>query len=400
PSSCGRIADNGASRQVGARKVDQVKKPAFWLILILLVYAFTEIGSYTALILLRAVRGIEYIPISAASISPRHKDILENLLAGKTTYVGFSSTLGWTIKPNGFAPRYRANSAGIRANREFALHPPRSTLRVAAFGDSFTHADDVETKDTWQEVLMRTHERVEVLNFGVGGYGLDQAFLRYRQDGVRFNPDIVLIGFMSENIYRTVSVYRPFYAPVTNLPLAKPWFTIQNDALVLMDNPTPTLSHYRELLTHPESVLPRLGAHDHFFHTWYKQGTMDFLPSLRLFKIARYRILAPRSGIEKSGVYATDSHAFKITAAVFELFFESARRNGSLPIALIFPSDRDIARFRAKGTKRYAPLLDHLQAKGLPYIDLLDGFETQGNRVPVDALAPDHYSPLGNQLVR
>ncbi|MGH2396084.1 MAG: hypothetical protein ACRDFW_03660, partial [bacterium] len=73
-----------------------MKKPAFWLILILLVYAFTEIGSYTALILLRAVRGIEYIPISAASISPRHKDILENLLAGKTTYVGFSSTLGWT----------------------------------------------------------------------------------------------------------------------------------------------------------------------------------------------------------------------------------------------------------------------------------------------------------------
>ena len=61
--------------------------------------------------------------------------------------------------------------------------PPPGSLRIAAFGDSFTHGDEVPNEDTWQEILMRAHPDVEAMNFGVGAYGLDQAFLHYQRDG-------------------------------------------------------------------------------------------------------------------------------------------------------------------------------------------------------------------------
>ena len=51
---------------------------------------------------------------------------------------------------------------------------------------------------------------IEALNFGVGGFGLDQAYLRYLEDGIQYNSHIVLIGFMSENIYRNVIPIVPF----------------------------------------------------------------------------------------------------------------------------------------------------------------------------------------------
>ncbi len=48
-------------------------------------------------------------------------------------------------------------------------------------------------------ILNELDTRLEVPNFGVGAYGLDQSFLRYQQDAVDFSPHIVVIGFMSEN---------------------------------------------------------------------------------------------------------------------------------------------------------------------------------------------------------
>ena len=50
--------------------------------------------------------------------------------------------------------------------------------------------------------LLGMAEVVDLSIFGVPGYGLDQAFLRYLEEGRRFGFDVVLIGFMTENIFR------------------------------------------------------------------------------------------------------------------------------------------------------------------------------------------------------
>lgn len=106
---------------------------------------------------------------------------------------------------------------------------------------------------------------IEALNFGVGAFGLDQAYLRYLEDGIQYNSHIVLIGFMPDNIYRNVNTYRPFLNSRTRMPLAKPRFVIRDGRLSLVPNPMQTLNDYNMLLSNPRDVLSEIGIHDHYY---------------------------------------------------------------------------------------------------------------------------------------
>jgi len=370
-----------------------------WIALVVIILVAVEAGSATSLFVARRFLKRPYAPISTTSISRRYREVLETLLAGRTTYLTHSPTLGWTIKPNGHSSLYRANAQGIRGDGDYRLASPEGVLRLAAFGDSFTHGDEVKNQDTWQEALMRVHQRLEVMNFGVGGYGLDQAFLRYQEEGVKYRPHIVLIGFMSGNIFRSVNVFRPFYAQGTDLPLAKPRFVLQDGKLILIENPMKDLERYRDLLAQSKQILPRLGTHDYYFQRKYKRGGLDFLSSVRLFKLVRYELLDQIHGATRRGFYNPNSEPFKVTAAIFDQFVDSVAREGSLPVILFFPHGWDIVRYRRDGRRRYAPMLEHFRAKGYRYIDLLDWLDAHARDVPVDRISPDHYSPLGNRLV-
>lgn len=66
----------------------------------------------------------------------------------------------------------------------------------------------VADRDAYPEALARLDFGLEFENFGVPAYGLDQAFLRYQREGRRTHPRILVIGFLSENLYRDVSVFR------------------------------------------------------------------------------------------------------------------------------------------------------------------------------------------------
>ncbi|MFH1755203.1 MAG: hypothetical protein ABIA59_05820, partial [Candidatus Latescibacterota bacterium] len=360
-----------------------MRKTCFWIFLFVILYLFFEVASLLGLFLLKHLRNYTYSPILASSVSDEHRDILNNLLQGRADYLAHSPTLGWTIKNNGLSGLYRANSQGIRANREYPLTPPADTVRIAAFGDSFTHCDDVGNEDTWQERMNAASEKVEVINFGVGGYGLDQAFLRYQQDGIHFNPHIVFIGFMPENIYRAVNVFRPFYVPATGIPLAKSRFALKDDMLVLLGNPMPTLSDYDDLLARPKAILQGLGAHDYYYQSpaYYKKGPLDFLPSVRLFKIARLaltRISNTGSSNAGGSHYSKDSEALKITLKIFDEFVASATENKSFPIIVLFPDKVDIISYRENGTRKYEPLIEHFEQHGHKYVDTLFAFEQYG----------------------
>src|SRR5262249_21134530 len=76
------------------------------------------------------------------------------------------------------------NSDGLR-DREHTVAKPKDTIRIATLGDSFTEAFQIPAEDAYWSVLQRRLEacprlhgkHVEVLNFGVGGYGATQEYL-------------------------------------------------------------------------------------------------------------------------------------------------------------------------------------------------------------------------------
>lgn len=377
-------------------------KILLWATMICVLYLGLELISLLGLYLLKNFDYVEYVPAPNISLSDKHREILTGFLQNKPSYFTISPTLGWTIKENGVAPLYRANSQGIRGDQEFDLRPPDGITRISTFGDSYTHCDDVANHETWQEKLQQLGPDLEVLNFGVGGFGLDQSFLRYQEEVSKFDSQIVLIGYMTENIFRHVNVYRPFYLPATGTPLSKPRFVLRNERLSLLENPMQHFSEYKNLLEHPEVVLPTLGENDYFFDTIYKSSIFDFLPSYRLLSILSYLYLG-NTDIIVDGDYNAESEAFQITVRLLSEFNRETKKNQAIPIILIFPEPADIIRYTESGTRQYAPLVDYLDQTGYRYIDLLDAFAHRSKRLRVEDLfaAPgfNHYSPLANELV-
>ena len=385
-------------------RVRIVRTIFLWAVLLVLVYLVIESIFLSGLSFLQKFKNITFQPLPL-SLSKTHKEILKKALMNKSEYIMYSSVLGWTVKPNGSDGLARANSQGIRANKEYSILPAGGVVRVSAFGDSFTHSNDVKNEDTWAARLDKMDSKLEVLNFGVGAYGLDQAFLRYKQDGVPFNSHTILIGFLSENLVRSVNVCRLFLYPTSNEPFAKPRFTLEKGRLSLLPNPMCALGDYEKLLTDEQVVLSRLGVADYFYGRRYWKGRFDFLPSVRFLKIATYELslrVGDNSLFLIDGSYNPHSEAFLVTTMIFDEFYLSALDKGSLPIVLLFPTIKDIHRFRTNRTRIYAPLISYLERKGYRFVDLLCAFDTYGRSVPEENLIVKpflHYSPLANELV-
>lgn len=97
------------------------------------------------------------------------------------------------------------NSFGYR-DREWSVAEPPETYRIALLGDSYVAGMEVPTEQRLGELLQRrlntdcssgTH--VEVLNFGVTGYGTAQELETLRHRALQFHPDLVMLFFYTGN---------------------------------------------------------------------------------------------------------------------------------------------------------------------------------------------------------
>ena len=371
------------------------KKLAFAL----LAYALFEGALAIGLWGLARYRHLSYDPLPSR-LSDDQRGHLEDTIASRRagTHRGFDAVLGWKIAND-------ANEAGMRDDREYDPQPPPGVVRIAAFGDSFTYGSDVKLHEAWARRMVVHEPTLEVLNFGVGAYGLDQAYLRYRRHKGRHAPHIVFIGYMSENLERHVNVFRPFYSRAYGRTIyTKPRFRFGEDGeLALLANPIATIEDQQRFLADDATVLRELGANDHHYQMGYTRGPLDFLPSLRLAKIVRStirdRVLHPV--FTPDGIYRTDNEAFRLTEAIMDAFYREVLQEDVLPILVVFPDIGDQRRNRRGEPRRYAPLLERLDAKGYATIDVLDALEAVEPQHSVDELvvAWGHYSPLGSDIV-
>ena len=118
---------------------------------------------------------------------------------------------GWDRSENPTFVRF--NTHGMR-DRERTLEKPPETFRIAFLGDSYVEAKQVELEDTVGAVLERGlancptlgARKVEVLNFGVSGYGTTQQLLMFEERARHFLPDLVVLGFFTGNDVRNNSL--------------------------------------------------------------------------------------------------------------------------------------------------------------------------------------------------
>lgn len=309
----------------------------------------------------------------AASLLFIGNEILRAAAVPEHRHAEHDEILGWVNRPGVHLEDYygpgvdvRINRQRFRNDREFSRTVPPGRTRIVCSGDSFTFGYGVAHDDTWCQRLAALEPRVETVNMGLGGYGVDQAYLWYMRDGVELDHQLHLLAFIASDFRRMGSDRFMGYG--------KPLMAVRDDSLAIVNRPVPRTSWFtRRRALHAETIS-----------------------RLNLVRLARKlpgldgRTVAPEEA-EREAQRVRD-----VASRIFADLERVNREKGSRLVLVFLPGPWDYG--GDPGTEPWRAFVEEeARRQGIPYVDLVEEIR----RVPpteVDALyAPnDHFSVAGN----
>jgi hypothetical protein len=328
----------------------------------------------------------ELVPKNWHTVAHRNRQLL-NEAGERLTYLVYDDRLGWTVGPNRRSANglYYSSSEGLRASGEgISFAGPTRQTRIALVGDSFTFGEDVAYEDTWGFLLEKAlGEEFQVLNFGVGSYGLDQALLRYREDVRAWNPKIVILSLISADVRRTMSVYPFIAAPHWQIPFSKPRLILRDGVLTELNAPAlpPQAIFSKETI----SELPFL-EYDGGYHR--SQWSQD---AAHVSYLAR-AVMTWFPSWESVSSDVTNEALMTVNAAIVKAFVQSVAEIGAIPIVVYFPRE-ELSKPQLSSSlgKR---VLQHASVSYSDVTPCLLELEPQARFA-----MGGHYSPKGNAAV-
>jgi hypothetical protein len=116
----------------------------------------------------------------------------------------YQPNLRWTQTVESEFVYWYTNPLGMRWRETETTKAPGVT-RVAFVGDSITlggYTRDHTTSYVGVVESLFDRQRVDVLNFGVGGYGIHEVHEQVVQEVSEFNPDVIVLGLFNGNDFR------------------------------------------------------------------------------------------------------------------------------------------------------------------------------------------------------
>ena len=243
-------------------------------------------------------------------------------------------TLGWALRPGiremtVFGDKVlNSNSRGLRGRREYDYAKPPGVTRLLVLGDSFTFGQDVSDDETYCHYLEQLLPGAEVLNLGVHGYGHDQMLLYLREEGVKYKPDVVLLGFLYDDMERNLVGFRDY---------AKPRFEERGGRLELRGVPVPE----------PEELLRREPYRSRFLDLWtILRARWDW-----------------RSG-------AAEARMKRLTLMILDEIVQAARGAGARPVFAYLPVWGEHMKADLELTERERFFFDYCRARGIQSLHL------------------------------
>lgn len=149
------------------------------------------------------------------------REMTEVFEARTQIHTQYDAELGWVNTPGKMYPAYYGlgqdlsiDENGFRRTDEKSDAP----LRAVCSGDSFAFGFGVGDTAAWCSQLAQLSPELHTINFGVGGYGVDQAFLRYLRESPKVEHQIHFFTFINEDFERARSLnYRGLGKPGLNL---------------------------------------------------------------------------------------------------------------------------------------------------------------------------------------
>ena len=321
----------------------------------------------------------------------------------------YDPELGWSHVPDRvgrlvtpeFDVEMRINSIGLR-DREFADAKAAGVRRVALFGDSFVEGWGVPIEAAvsrrLEACLRRENAAVEVANFGVAGYGTDQALLFFEQQGPRFGADEVVLFFYGNDLWnnasrRGIGAERGF----------KPYFRVRgNGRLVLAGVPVKESSFWQQ----PADSWPLAARLERYFSQhWHLY---------RLLQKA-WQPEVPRGQQQDfyAGLYGADARfapAWALTGRLLAAFKRSVEQRGARLTVVYVPSIVQVEEdnWRAKRDlygligefdlrKPNAQLAGFAEQHGFALLDLLDEFREKAQHQTL-YWRDSHWNAAGHAL--
>lgn len=289
----------------------------------------------------------------------------------------YDETLGWVSKPNVNLPNLygpgvylRTNAQAFRADHDFTRAVPPGKTRIVCSGDSFTLGFGVNNDQAWCQRLGVLDSRLETVNMGQGGYGLDQAYLWYMRDGVALDHQLHLVAFITDDFRRMQGDRFIGYG--------KPVLGLRNDSLVVLNRPVPRTSSF----------------------TRWTAVKGHAITNLNIVQLGRKLLrMDDESAAAATRAEARDENTRKIAARIFETLarVDSAKHSRLALVYLPGPGD-----YRSNdATTSWRRFVQAEAARqGIPFLDLVDAIR----RVPPteinDLFAPSsHYTPAGNEFI-
>jgi hypothetical protein len=271
----------------------------------------------------------------------------------------YDSLLGWAVEPGvvykGAASGkvVHATPRGVRGTADVPYERVAGRRRILVYGDSYTFGDELSDQETYAADLGRLLLNTDVVNMGVHGFGHDQMLEYLKSEGVKYHPDVVVIGYVWFDQYHNLYDFSNY---------AKPRFELRDGTLALTGVPVPR----------PEQVLAR--------DRW-RSRAWD-----AAHVVAEW--LRWKSG-------ANDRRAGLLTQAILDEIGRTARSVGAVPVFVYLPVLAELDDSAATLSAHEQWLKAYCDARKEDCVFLRPAFERErarGAHFPTRG----HWNPAGN----
>ena len=337
---------------------------------------FWLVGIFVLFLLVEGLCSSLFVIHKFWTLSRRDEDISRS--------TRYDPELGWVNIPDLYRQNFynpgvyvQTNSRGFRNKEEFTTEVPRDKVRVICYGDSFTWGPGVDNDHTWCAQLASLDRRVQSVNMGVPGYGVDQFYLMHQREGTRLVSDVLVFAIITDDFRRMQSS--------RFLGFRKPMLQVEGGKLTTTNVPIRKESGLLSWLHRNGSLFPELRS------VVVLQGILDRV----------------RTGGLSSANVPRDTTR-NVLAKMIQSLQADSRRQGALLVMVYLPTLGEVIAdkpnnawqtlLRQESAAQGVLFLDLLEeSRGLPVSDVIRMYIPRGSQR--DLATAGHLTEYGNEYV-
>ncbi len=294
--------------------------------------------------------------------------------------------------------------------------------RINTYGDSFTQCHQVSDAETWQEYLAG-HLGEPVRNFGVGGYGVWQAYRRLLRHEAREDQaaEYLIFNIFSDDHLRSIDRWRwirirDFRTEIREVTPhyfhATPWTCLRMDPDTLRFRVLPSLCPRREDLYRlcDREYLYEQFARDPVVHLEQAKNGGEYDPAIlrELADMLELPVDLSDSGrAAQSAALLHNTYALRSTEYILEELKQYCAAQGKKLLLVLSYSAPDMATGLLGEPRFDSRLLEYLRENAFSVVDLIAEHKAEFDTYRLDAAAYlkkyyingfGHYGPSGNHF--